>query len=164
MRGAAGRGDLAEWHHRGRDEARGEVGRVGGQEEGALLGWAAGRGGSGRGRTGAAADTAVREGTDWGTEGRAGVMRGRSSWWTCSSSPSRWRRAESLWRALRSTAVTLGRGGKRALLLGTTGVSIQQRRDFLNREPLKSRVQKLLAKSIMTITTNRKLDFCFNTL
>ncbi len=60
LQGAAGRGDLAERHHRGGDEARGEVGCVGGQEERALLGRAAGRGGRGRSRAGAGA--AVREG------------------------------------------------------------------------------------------------------
>lgn len=62
LQGAAGRGDLAERHHRGGDEAWGEVGCVGGQEESALLGGAAGRGGSGRSRAPTAAGAAVREG------------------------------------------------------------------------------------------------------
>lgn len=64
MHGAAGWGDLAERHHRGGDEAWGEVGRVGGQQERALLGRAAGRGGSGCSRAGAAAGTAVRDGAN----------------------------------------------------------------------------------------------------
>ncbi len=38
LQGAGGRGHLTERHHRGGDEARGEVGCVGGQEERALLG------------------------------------------------------------------------------------------------------------------------------
>lgn len=62
LQGAGGRGHLAERHHRGGDEARGEVGRVGGQEEGALQGRATGAGGGGRGRAAAgtaAAGTAV---------------------------------------------------------------------------------------------------------
>lgn len=60
MQGAAGRGDMAERHHRGGDEARGEVECVGGQEERAVLGRAAARGGGGRSR--AAAGAAVGEG------------------------------------------------------------------------------------------------------
>lgn len=78
LQGAAGRRDLAKRHHRGGDEARGEVECVGGQEERALLGRAAGRGGSGGSRAGTAAGTAVREGAGRCTEGCAGVLRRRS--------------------------------------------------------------------------------------
>lgn len=60
LQGAVGRGDLAQRHHRGGDEAWGEVGC--GQEERALLGRVAGRGGSGCIGAGAVTGAAVREG------------------------------------------------------------------------------------------------------
>lgn len=140
LQGAGGRGDLAERHHRGGDEARREVGRVGGQEERALLRRVPRRGGSGRSRAGAAACAAVGEGARWRAEGRAGVLR-RCSPRRAFSSSSAGKRAESLGRALRSAGVTLGGGQRTLLLLGATGVSVQQRRDLLNREPLEKKTQ-----------------------
>ena len=139
LQGAAGRRDLAERHHCGGNEARGEVGGVRRQDERALLGRAAGGGGCGCSRAGAVAAT-VREGAGWYTQGCAGVLRRCSTGGTSSSSSGRGGRAKSLRGALRKTSVALGgRGWKRALLLRATGVSIQQRRDFLNREPLKNK-------------------------
>lgn len=141
MQGAAGRGDLAERHHCWGDEARGEVGGVGGQEERALLGRVSGRAGGGRGGAGAPAGAALEKGTCWSTEGRAGVLRRRSLRRTFSSS-SAGKRAESLRRALRGAGFAQG-GGEHPLLLRAVGVSVQQRRDLLNREPLKKQGQIL---------------------
>lgn len=62
MQGPTGRGNLAERHHRGGDEARGEVECVGGQEDRALLGRVVGCSGSGCSRAGAATGAAVRDG------------------------------------------------------------------------------------------------------
>lgn len=144
MQGAAGRGDLAERHHCWGDEAWGEVGRVGGQEESALLGRVSGCAGGGGGRAGAPAGAALEEGACWSTEGRAGVLRRRSLRWTFGSC-SAGKRAEGLRGALRGAGFTLG-GGEHPLLLRAVGVSIQQRRDLLNGEPLKKKNQWPVAK------------------
>lgn len=58
-------------------------------------------------------------------------------------SSSAGKRAEGLGRALRSAGVTLGGGqGALLLLLGATGVSVEQRGDLLNREPLEKNADR----------------------
>lgn len=131
---AAGGAELSQRHHRGGDEAGGEVGGVG-QEEGVLLGRASGCGKSGL--SGAAADVGRR--ARGRANGRAAVLRRGSLRRTPCGSSSKSKRAEELGGTLGGTGVTLG-GGEHPLLLllllGAPGVSVLQRRDFLDRESL----------------------------
>lgn len=113
---AAGGAELTQRHHRGGDEAGGEVGCVG-EEQGALLGRASGCGG--RGLSG------VRQRARRRADGRAGVLRRGSLRRASGGSSPEGKRTEEVGGTLGGTGVTLGGGEHTLLLLGATGVAVE---------------------------------------